>query len=178
MFEHIPLHGAEVVLNSVPCGSGIFMKRMQPSVSLPRHLFLILVCRYEAFDSITVCIGCVATRFLSPKVGSSMYPVALFWQLHRLICHLKLCSDIMYSSYSSSYQYCLHKFLPVCLPSQIHNCTVYSATVAPQMSFNCASLICSMCCGECKIKNSRRNGECLHSCVLLHSLPYFLKIKL
>jgi len=59
--QDIPLHGVEVVLNSVPCGSGIFMNRMQPSVSLPTHLFLILISRFEAFNSITVCIGCVAT---------------------------------------------------------------------------------------------------------------------
>jgi len=61
MFEHIPLHGVEVVLNFVPCGTGIFMNRLQPSVSLPRHLFLILVCKFETFDSITIGIGCVAT---------------------------------------------------------------------------------------------------------------------
>ena len=105
-------------------------------------------------------------------------PGALFGRLHRLICHLKLCSDIMYSRYSSSYQYCLRKFLPVCLLSPMHSCIVYSATAAPQMSFSCVCLIYCMCCGECKIKNSHRSGERLHSRMPLHSLPYFLKIKL
>lgn len=120
----------------------------------------------------------VLLQYFKSRSGFLDVPLALFGWLHHLICHLKLCSDIMYSSYSSSYQYCLHKFLPVCLPSQMHSCTVYSATVVPQMSFSCASLICCMCCGEYKMKNFHRSGERLHSCVPLHSLPYSLKIKL
>jgi len=31
----------------------------------------------------------------------------------------------------------VHKCLPVLVPSQVHSCTTYSATAAPQTSFSC-----------------------------------------
>lgn len=50
IIEQIPLHGIEVVLNSGPCENGQFHEPDE-AVSLPSHLFLILVRRFEAFDS-------------------------------------------------------------------------------------------------------------------------------
>jgi hypothetical protein len=87
--------------------------------------------------TVTCVIHCVMILLENQCQGSLDVSVFLFWWIHHLMHNYYRMSSMLPTD---PVDCCvLHRRLPVCLPSQVHSCAMYSATCHEKISVEGAS---------------------------------------